>query len=1394
MTGIEKSAEDHFVKKLISLKRLLDGVSLKGILKRIPLFLAGLKKKPSSCLDSHLPMTLSRLKTFNTSQLFFFFLFFFFGLSASVCLAGDTIAPDRNISMVQGEPGSPDWKILWDMARKFARDEDYSLAVKAYSDLIRIKPNIEEANWEYCKVLLKVEDFSTATKIIGGLLDKDPNNYDYLLAGGTVATHWKNYETAIRYFGRVFEKDPTGVSSDTALLGLATSLRNKGKKELAFSLLEQFSLRHPKNSTIIHYLALDAYDLGKDEKARKFYAILLKNKDVADLVILQAEQVFDVPGYEKNRSAIWLDYLRRHPDYMPFRAKAAKFSVESGEFEEALIHLKYMADNIEDNEEYLLEAGKVCQRDLNRPDRALYFYERYIQKHPENLEIKAKINNIQSDLANEFISIVENGGTLQLWGDLAEIALNRLAIYREMADLLEKRGKTEELIEVLTIIYKHSPHEDSMALRIAHQYYRKGQYSKTLEYLSSVTGDKSKTKSYFLFKGDTEQQFGLEMDSLASFEKGLSSDPLDVKLRIKCLELAGRIGNTDKLKSLFNTGLQHSDERVPVELVITYLDLLSFNYMFQEYEQINSWAEFYFAGLPETITRLALHKASSLRKEGKTRRAEQLLRQLLNNNIFVEDILFQLAENAVIDKNILAAESWYQALRKDTNQDDSNFSLDPQGCKILLLKVNMLKAEGKYGDAQALIDSYIGASEKKKVLDDLLPFLVRLQKQRCWLSFYKGKLLEAYQQCEDLLDNVAFDPELLVLHGILNRRLKTNDRENKDTNSKIYIAGNPVLTRLLTLAAKEIEYLEYDAAENHLSAVLGKYPHSVVGTTVWAELMVARGHSDIAAESLSQLIRQFPEELYYHEKLIEVEARRGRYKQGLALLKKEVGKVDNIEDLTIKLTSADDVEGLLTLARLLWGDKQQEKALLIYKQLLALPVFDILSEKFRQKQINYHYLTRENTFWNSMMLMLQSEPDVLAELMEPPFLIENRGNEAGEIVSGLFEKYSWQKLITNEYMARKSIFDRNYYYAEQSYKRLLEDDSSEGMSDLATIYGKIGKYRKEAQVYEAMQNSGATSPDLIESIERNTLQISPQSIFNVGYEERNGRDGHIDIARTSFGTSFWFTPDLDKDIRLIYTNNHFESLDTDKTTGSNFLYAVATYEITKAYELILGAGTEKLTSDSDTGFQYEIELKGQLDDYINGYVLLEKKQVYDTIAAIQQQITFQSIETGLSIETPMGLSFGGDLHHRYYNDGNSQNRFHGYSSYSIFGESSQLALRYEYQYLTNDDENSSLPEVSVEPSPGEPLYWSPSLFNEHRMALRFQHDFLGYELGKKKSMSYYAIDNAIGFEENEILSFTTKFDIFLEMSPHFLLKGNFTLSKSDEFEETGLSMSLHYRW
>jgi len=1336
-------------------------------------------------------MTLSRLKAIITSQCFFFVLLLL--LPADWCSAGDGIVPDRNIPLIQSEPGSPEWKILWDKARNFTRAEDYDGAAQAYTDLFRIKPNIEEAYWEYCKILLQVEDFVNAGKIIGWLLEEDPDKSDYLLAGGAIAAYSKKYATAARYYGRVFEKDPLGENSDTALLGLATSLRNQGKKELSFALLEQFSLRQPENTTILHYLALDAVALGKDDKARKLYARLLDTGEVDDRILFQAAQVFDVPGYEEKRKTLLVKYLRHHPDYMPFRQELVEFYLQRGAFESALTELRYLADNSSQNEAFLLQAARVSQRDLNRPDKALFFYERYRQKHPGELKIQQEIRALQSTLAHDFLAIVENGGAEQLWQDLAGITPNRSAMYLEMADLLEDKGQTKELIEVLTIIHQETSSADAVALRIANQYFRIGEFEQTLKYLKTVQHAKNKTKSFYQLKGEAERQAGKEIAALASLQQCLLRDPLDMPLRTNVLILAGKLGNVPVMNDLFTGGLDQSDTTLPDDFVFAYLDMLSFNYLFSEYEKINSWAKFHFADKRDLLTRLAMHQASVLRKEGKTRRAEQQLRQLLNHDDLVDEVLFQLTENAVVDKNPAAAQGWYTALQEHTGQMGPDFSWDPAGGRMLLLKIDILKAEEKYDTAQDLIDRYLDVLATKNISEEMQPLRYRLEKQRCRLSFHEGKLSQACSQCGALSATEKFDPELLTLQGLL-IRIEPECKVEKIPHAMVTRDGKPLVSRLLALADEEIGNLEYDAAKKHLRTALKKYPSSVAGRALWAELMLRDGQGNIAAATFSELLEQFPAEAYFYQKRIEVEARRGMYGQGLALMIQKLEGTDDVEALVSQLDVLDNTEELLSLARLLWGDKQQEKALQIYRQLLAEPVLEQLNDTFRQKQIDYPYVTGESAFWNRMVHMLQSEPKILAQLMEPSFLLENRGTEVGQIVSLFYEDYSWQKLITNEYMARKATFERNYYYAEQSYKRLLKENPSEGMSDLATIYSKIGKYRKEAQVYEAMQDQGTTAPGLDESIERTIQQISPQSIFNAAYEKKTGRDGNIDVATTSFGTSFWLTPDLDKDIRLQYANNQFASVDTDASTRSNVLYALATYEFSKAYELVVGAGIEEFNDLDDTGIQYEIALKGQLDDFVSGYLLFEKRQVYDTIASINEQITFQAIETGLSIETPLGLSFGGDVRHRFYNDSNSQNRFHGFSSYSIFGESVQLELRYDYQHLDNEDRISSATENDPHVATDEVRYWSPSSFTEHRVGLHFQHDFLGYELDAKKSMSYYAIDTAVGLENNENLSFTTKIDIFLEMSPHFLLKGNFTLLKSDEYEETGLSMSLHYRW
>lgn len=1289
-------------------------------------------------------------------------------------------------------PSAPEWKTLWDRARNLARKEAYAQAASLYATLLQLKPNIEEATWEYCKVLLKTENFSAVKKTLPGLLEKNPDRGEYLFVAGQLAVHEKDWPLAAAYYGKVLEKDPAGELADAALEGLANSLKAQGRNEAAFPLLEQLIARKPRRVDLLQEGAQVAQQLGNIEKSRKLYERLLSAEKLDDRTIFAAANIFDAPGYEAKSSLLWAEYLKSHPDYLPFRRKLVEYLVKAGDLQEALPHIVYLAEHLDKNDDFLLKAGTINLQQMGRPDKALGYFERYLQKHPDDLAVKRQIVEIQATLAGELLSIVENDGAELLWKDLTKVTADRAAIYLAMVDLLERKGSDKSLLEVLTILHHDSPDDDALSWRIASYYYRSQHYRQAFDFLQKIHSKEAKSKAYFAMRGRTEERLGMETAALSSFEAALAIDSTDDALRRSCLELAGKLGLVDRLTASFN---QDARDRITPgdDLVVPYLDQLSRNFQFSQYQRVIDR----YAGLsgtdPRLLDRLDLMKASALRREGENRSAEQVLRRMLAENRSVTEVLFALTDNAIADRNLHAAEIWYQALAQRSVGQGAEFSHDEEGARRLLCKTRMLKIAGEYERARELIRIY--QSERPQGNS---PAMIRraeeLEKERCWLSYYLGEYQETLKTVQNLSSGNEFDPDLYILSRLLVRKLKLASTTGKELETRLVVHDRPALSRIVEVLDREFLYEQYDLVERHVRAVVKNCPESVSGNMFFVRLYLNQGKFDDAVDLLTKLIEAFPAEPYFSKLLIDVETKRGRYDRALAVFKKWKNLID-FDSYVKGDAPVQDIEETLTLARLLWGNKQQEQALKVYERLLTPTVLTILQDSFKTEQINYLYLNREESFWNSMMLMLQSEPEQVAELMEPEFLVNNLTNSAGGIVASHYELYSWQKMITNEYQARKAIFERNYSSAEQSYKRLLnEEKNPEGMIDLAAVYGRTGKYRKEAQVYEALQHSGATSPELVSSLERSSLQMSPQNMFDASYEEKEGRNGHIDLATLSLGTSFQFTPDLDKDIRLSYTNNRYESIDASESTMSNMLYGSADYDFAKDYELTVAGGTEKLDESSEPRFLYEIAVKGQLDEYFNAYLAWQKSFIYDTVAAIKEGISAQGIETGISCETPVGIAFGGDFRHRNYSGGNLQNRFHAFSAYGLYGENIHLSLRYDYQYLKNTDTNTDDRFEPEEPQQDELFYWSPENFAEHLLTLHYQHDFLGYQQGKKQGVSYYSIDNAVGSESEGVVSFTGKFNIFLEMNPHFLLKGNFTFATSDDYEEKGLSLSLLYRW
>ncbi|MFT5698079.1 MAG: tetratricopeptide (TPR) repeat protein [Desulforhopalus sp.] len=1312
--------------------------------------------------------------------------FVFLCTSHSSFANGKEIAPERDISVVRDSVRSPDWKILWDGARNLVREGQYLLAAGVYGQLFSIKPNIEEANWEYCKVLLQTKSYQTAFKIISLLLEKNPTKNEYLLVAGQVAAHQEKYTEAERYFGLIFEKAPTGTFGDAALEGLAYSLRSRGHKDLAFPLMQQLAVRQPDNKKILQNYALDASFLKRFDISRLLYRKLLAEDVLDEKVLFQAASVFDEKGLEKEQNAIFERYLKLHPEYLAFRLQLIERYKEDENYDGLMDHLLFLIENSKNKREYLLLAAEISTTYLRRPDKALSYLEQLRSIQPDDPEVIAKINELQIQLAADFLSIVENGGTDLLWSDLDSIGTNRRSIFERMAVLLEKQRKYVPLIDILEVLYKHGVMSETSALHLSQLLHAVHKYDKSQHYALLVP-ENVRDESYYLIRADNEMQLGLEIQSFASLNKALECNPDDVLLRKKCIELSGRLGFVEDQMSLFNYRSESTTHPVPHEMVTAHISMLALNGIFEEGLRVCD-ISINNSSTSSDLIQLYLLKADLLRKSGKTRGAEQLLRQLLHEKTYQNTVLLQLVDNSIADRDLVMARKWLDLLNSPKVTSESQVAGTQFLNKKRLLLIRLLRLEEEFDEAANVLEQSISENMAGNRI-----FLRSLLKEKCYLYLADGNYSATEETLKTMENSEGFDADIFVLYEEL---LHNDSRADVPSvyGQKLRRGDTVLFSRVLSVVEKEIEKQFFKSAAKHFALVDGISDDSIRLRNLSVKFAVLNGLYGTAKHDLEILGQRFGGEIGFCKQQIEIFGKTGQYQDALKKYIECFPRTDQGIDNTGKRLVG--VEEEVLYARILWGAKQYEDSLAVYRELLDPPVYQQLTDQFRDKRINYQYLTRQQSLWSSMMLLIESDPEIIAELMEPQFLVSNIGNETGKIVADNYEQYSWQRLIENEFLARKAIFNKNYHFAAKSYEKLLEEEeTTESKVDLATIYGRIGKFRKEAQVYEEISNVGEVTPELQESIKRNFLQIRPTNTIDTIVEERKGRQDSVDIRKTSLGTTFWFTPDLDKDFWFSYAYNQYETSDGKGEIDSNIIRGAMTYEFSGNYELVTGLGAEKLNDSSDSEIQYNFELKGQLDDYVAGFVLFEKEPIDDTLESLEAEIYRQFVQTGLTIETELGVTFGGDLRYSLYSDDNEQKRFYWFSSYSIFSESLQFDMRYSYQYLDNKDVNWSDSAFSEDIDDDFVSdYWSPDSYSEHRFGVQIKKDFFGYLTDVENKMSYFRFDTGISLEDEENIAYSALFDIFLEMSPHLLLKGNFSFSSSDVYDEKRLTLSLHYSW
>ncbi|MDD3814693.1 MAG: tetratricopeptide repeat protein [Desulfocapsaceae bacterium] len=1327
------------------------------------------------------------------------------------------ITPERDI-IISDTSKEPEWKLLWDEARELTRQEQYVEAARAYSHLLSLKKNIEEASWEYCLVLIALSDWDHASVVVADLLEGDPQRTEYLLSAGLVALKKKEYARASTYYGLVYKKKATLEESQVieALTGLVSALHGQGKNEAAYPYMEQLLQYRPEDSLLLHQLAIQAVKSGRREKALVYYTNLVSQANVEDQVLLEAAKVFEEFGEKTRAVSCWEKYLQRYPNYRPFQEKIANYFIARGEKEAALPHLLMLLDQDNQRDDRLLEIGAIYLSDLGKPDKALSFYEEYFQRHPGNQTIGQEIVKIQALLAHNLLSRIEHDGALPLWKELVQITSNPLAIYSSLAKLLEKHGNSKELREVLAIIHQHAPGNKEVILRLAELFLEQKDMGQVDHFLSllpqevmasdegsmpverGIEGAVPVEPRFLLTSGRLADLRGLSGQALGWYKRYLQTRPGDEDIRLRCMDLAAQLGLISQYQDFYHVLRREAKsdlERLNIDM--RYAGVLLENGLATEAKKVYQKLIEAGQGEPGRIAEIRLALADAFYREGNIFEAEQVLRQMLVDGVAMRSVLRKLVEFSIESNEPDLAKTWLTLL-----SEQPGYPVIPANCRgneddFDLLRARVLAASGKFGKAvtsvleyKELLAQHCPQSDGMRYQADLFLSYLYLQDKQ----YDKGQEL-----ITRLLKEHPLDLEPLIIGQQLAAGLSGKAQKDRvdDVLSKDY---SNRFQSLMQAAQLERTYGDLEAANKHVLMALKEVPDSIAARALHADICEKEGRLETSFSILQSLIVDYPSELSFTRKLLELEFKQASFQKIIKDLApaQQLGLAKGI--MTFPDSSHLLVWQKLILARSLWADRQWVAAVAVYDAVLQPSVERLFTERIEKQHIQLDLPPPKQSFLNVITFTHPAEPDRLTVVMDPTFVMTQRGMPVGRIGADLYADYRWQQLVARELSARRALAQGEYYQAMKEYQEVVEKNSSpESLFDLAGIYSRLGFLGKEALLYEEIERENPGYPELAESVQRNSLKRKPRGMIDSGYSSLSGRDGYFDRQQTRGGASVWMLPTLRQEMDVSWSTIHAISADTDQALWRNRLLAAYSFYPHYNVDFITRVGMDKPVNEYNQP-HYDIiplihlEMRGRIGDDLHAFVRLDQDVVDDTVQALEQGISRRDVEGGVRMDILPRLFCGGEYLFREYSDANHQNRYHVWATYIIHSEPTLLQVTYGQEFQHNAEVNMGR-DFSYENGfmPGDHPYWSPKEYWQNLVSVHFEHQLAADVLGRS-APSYYNLDYSFGYDNGGYDSHTFGGDIFLEMSRHFLLSSSFEIIQGGPVIRKDVALSLVYRW